>query len=102
MTFAPARATLLNSPSLLSVHPVAQIAQRLKVPVKQVKNVIIWGNHSKTQYPDVNHAFVMDFPKQGGTTPGRVISVCMPVTRLCNMCWLIWVMKKSLLMWLIV
>ena len=21
-----------------------------------VKNVIIWGNHSSTQYPDVNHA----------------------------------------------
>lgn len=23
-----------------------------------VKNVIIWGNHSSTQYPDVNHAKV--------------------------------------------
>lgn len=22
----------------------------------QVKNTIIWGNHSSTQYPDVNHA----------------------------------------------
>ena len=37
---------------------MAQVAQRLAVPVSQVKNVIIWGNHSKTQYPDVNHAVI--------------------------------------------
>jgi hypothetical protein len=36
----------------------AQIAQRLSVPVSTVKNVIIWGNHSSTQYPDVNHGTV--------------------------------------------
>ena len=30
---------------------MAQVAGRLGVPVSQVKNVIIWGNHSKTQYP---------------------------------------------------
>jgi len=46
----------------------AQIAARLRVPVKSVKNVIIWGNHSKTQYPDINHAYVMDYPKLGMTT----------------------------------
>ena len=28
------------------------------MPVSDVKNVIIWGNHSSTQYPDVNHAKV--------------------------------------------
>jgi len=50
---------------------VAQIATRLKVPVKNVRNVIIWGNHSKTQYPDVNHAFVSDHPKHGVVTPVR-------------------------------
>ncbi len=26
--------------------------------MSQVKNVIIWGNHSSTQYPDVNHGTV--------------------------------------------
>lgn len=36
----------------------SQIASRLRVPTEQVKNVIIWGNHSSTQYPDVNHAFL--------------------------------------------
>jgi len=28
------------------------------VRVDQVKNVIIWGNHSSTQYPDAAHATV--------------------------------------------
>ena len=37
---------------------LSQIAERLKVYVTDVKNVIIWGNHSSTQYPDVNHATV--------------------------------------------
>ncbi|XP_043911470.1 malate dehydrogenase, cytoplasmic isoform X2 [Protopterus annectens] len=34
----------------------SQIAVRLGIPAKDVKNVIIWGNHSSTQFPDVNHA----------------------------------------------
>lgn len=36
----------------------AQIAYRLKVPCQHVSNVIIWGNHSSTQFPDVTHAKV--------------------------------------------
>ena len=32
------------------------------VPVAEVKNVIIWGNHSSTQYPDVNHGTVNGQP----------------------------------------
>jgi malate dehydrogenase len=41
---------------------LGQIAERLDVPVSTVKNVIIWGNHSSSQYPDVNHAVVGDKP----------------------------------------
>jgi malate dehydrogenase len=37
---------------------MSQIASRLKIPVQNVHDVIIWGNHSATQYPDVNHGFV--------------------------------------------
>lgn len=37
---------------------LGQISERLNVHVGDVKNVIIWGNHSSTQYPDVNHATV--------------------------------------------
>ncbi|KAM9316011.1 malate dehydrogenase, cytoplasmic-like [Gastrophryne carolinensis] len=36
----------------------AQIAGRLKVASDDVQNVIIWGNHSSTQYPDASHAVV--------------------------------------------
>jgi len=35
-----------------------QLAKRANSSVSRVHNVIIWGNHSKTQYPDVNHAYV--------------------------------------------
>jgi malate dehydrogenase len=34
----------------------AQIALRLKVSPDAVKNVTIWGNHSSTQFPDVQAA----------------------------------------------
>ncbi|NP_001083335.1 malate dehydrogenase 1 S homeolog, cytoplasmic isoform mdh1 [Xenopus laevis] len=36
----------------------AQIALKLNVASDDVKNVIIWGNHSSTQYPDASHASV--------------------------------------------
>ena len=28
------------------------------VSTDKVKNTIIWGNHSSTQFPDVSHAYV--------------------------------------------
>jgi len=34
----------------------AQISSRLGIANDCVSNVIIWGNHSSTQYPDVAHA----------------------------------------------
>ncbi|KAL8140040.1 hypothetical protein V2J09_006061 [Rumex salicifolius] len=37
---------------------LGQISERLSVQVCDVKNVIIWGNHSSTQYPHVNHATI--------------------------------------------
>merc|ERR1712226_96794 len=36
----------------------AQIAGRVGVSCQDVTNVIIWGNHSSTQFPDVRHAMV--------------------------------------------
>jgi malate dehydrogenase len=36
----------------------AQIANKLKIPVGLVSNVIIWGNHSSTQYPDGSQAMI--------------------------------------------
>jgi malate dehydrogenase len=37
---------------------IAQVANKLSVPVREVTNVTIWGNHSTTQYPDLVHAKV--------------------------------------------
>ncbi|KAJ8573355.1 hypothetical protein K7X08_009866 [Anisodus acutangulus] len=37
---------------------LGQVSERLNVHVGDVRNVTIWGNHSSTQYPDVNHATV--------------------------------------------
>lgn len=34
------------------------VANRSGVAVSQVKNIVIWGNHSKTQVPDVSNATV--------------------------------------------
>src|SRR6478752_3183426 len=36
----------------------SQLAKKAGVPVAQVKNVAIWGNHSDTQYPDYKHASI--------------------------------------------
>ncbi|CAF89826.1 unnamed protein product, partial [Tetraodon nigroviridis] len=36
----------------------SQVALRCGVSSDKVKNVVIWGNHSSTQYPDVHHAKV--------------------------------------------
>ena len=37
---------------------LSQIAQKTESKVADVKNVVIWGNHSSTQVPDLNHAKV--------------------------------------------
>lgn len=37
---------------------VAQLADKTGKHVNDVSNMIIWGNHSATQYPDVTHATV--------------------------------------------
>ena len=45
----------------------AQVAGKLNVPVRSVSNVIIWGNHSATQYPFLGFAAVKDYPEEGIT-----------------------------------
>ncbi|OGX26534.1 MAG: malate dehydrogenase [Omnitrophica WOR_2 bacterium RIFCSPHIGHO2_01_FULL_48_9] len=45
----------------------AQLAQKAKVDIGQIKNLAIWGNHSATQYPDFYHATI------GGQPVSQVI-----------------------------
>jgi malate dehydrogenase len=40
----------------------SQLAQRAGVPVTEVKNVAIWGNHSNTQFPDFANATISGKP----------------------------------------
>ncbi|MCE3554586.1 malate dehydrogenase [Pseudonocardia sp. RS11V-5] len=37
---------------------LAQLSQKLGVPVSEITKMTIWGNHSATQYPDLYHAEV--------------------------------------------
>jgi malate dehydrogenase len=37
---------------------VSQLVERLKVDSHKIKNLTIWGNHSATQYPDVEYCVV--------------------------------------------
>ena len=37
---------------------MAQLAQKTDSHVTDIQQMTIWGNHSATQYPDVNHATV--------------------------------------------
>jgi malate dehydrogenase len=39
---------------------LSQVAQKVGVPVREVHNVCIWGNHSNTQFPDLSHATLSD------------------------------------------
>jgi len=74
--------TMANAPSLPRTSFTAMtrldqnraqsfLAARLGVSVDQVKNVVIWGNHSKTQFPDINHGLVAEYPTRGLYTPIR-------------------------------
>jgi malate dehydrogenase len=38
---------------------ISQLAEKTGQPVTAIKNLTIWGNHSSTQYPDVNHGTVV-------------------------------------------
>ena len=37
---------------------VVQLAQKTQAEVADVRRMIIWGNHSSTQYPDISHCLV--------------------------------------------
>ncbi|MCZ4067209.1 malate dehydrogenase [Microbacterium sp. H37-C3] len=57
---------------------VAQLAARLEVPVNDIEGVVIWGNHSATQFPDIASATVAGRPvadaladRLGGTDAAR-------------------------------
>ena len=44
---------------------LSQLAEKTGCHVNDVRRVIIWGNHSATQYPDISHALVKGKPAKG-------------------------------------
>lgn len=43
---------------------IAQLVERTGAPAHDVDNVVIWGNHSNTQFPDWSHAHVQGIPAE--------------------------------------
>lgn len=39
---------------------LSQVAMKLNQPVSNIKKMIVWGNHSSTQFPDLYHAEIGD------------------------------------------
>jgi malate dehydrogenase len=41
---------------------ISQVAEKTGAAVAEVRKVAVWGNHSATQYPDLNHATIKGEP----------------------------------------
>jgi len=74
--------TMTNAPSIPRTNftaltrldqnrSISQLADRAGVTAGQIKNVVIWGNHSKTQYPDTRNAVIVDSPVKGSCSAVR-------------------------------
>ncbi|MHC5069211.1 MAG: malate dehydrogenase [Planctomycetota bacterium] len=50
---------------------MAQLAIKAGTHWRDVKNVIIWGNHSNTQFPDWHHATIGDRPASAAVNDGN-------------------------------
>ncbi|ANF33355.1 malate dehydrogenase [Leifsonia xyli] len=57
---------------------VAQLARHLHVPVRSVDGVIVWGNHSASQYPDLTHATVDGRPATELVDEGWLVDEYIP------------------------
>ncbi len=60
---------------------LGQIAQKTNVPVSEVKNPIIWGNHSALQYPDLFHATAAGKPVSELVDQAWVETVFIPTVQ---------------------
>ena len=63
-TFAPSipKKNITAMTRLDQCRALSQISEKSGVPIEKIKDVIIWGNHSATQYPDIHHATVNGKP----------------------------------------
>lgn len=57
---------------------LAQVAEKLAVPVDALSNMIVWGNHSATQFPDVSQLQLRGEPVTGQLDPAWVNDEFIP------------------------
>jgi malate dehydrogenase len=60
---------------------LAQLAQKTGTHVNAIKKMIIWGNHSSTQYPDISHALVNGKPAKSLVDQKWVDETFIPVVQ---------------------
>lgn len=76
---AKSRAVRLNPKHFYAMTRLDQnraaslLAQRAKVPLSQVKNVVVWGNHSATQVPSYYHSSVKELFKESSWVENEFI-----------------------------
>ena len=60
--YAPSipKANITAMTRLDQCRAISQISELSGAPIEQIENVIIWGNHSATQYPDSFNAKIGD------------------------------------------
>jgi malate dehydrogenase len=47
------------------------LANKTGAPVSNIRNLVVWGNHSNTMYPDLTYAHIVDYPSPGLHTTVR-------------------------------
>ena len=60
---------------------IAQLAARTDSHVNEISRMIIWGNHSATQYPDISQALVGDQPAPGLVNQTWMVDEFIPVVQ---------------------
>jgi malate dehydrogenase len=60
---------------------LAQLTEKSGVPLAQVSKIIIWGNHSATQYPDLHHATVAGRAALSVVEPGWFKETFIPTVQ---------------------
>ncbi len=60
---------------------IAQLAARTSTHVSDIRCMTVWGNHSATQYPDIQHVMVAGQPATGLVEPSWVAEQFIPVVQ---------------------
>ena len=60
---------------------LAQLARKTQTHVRDIRKLIIWGNHSTTQYPDVHHTTINDQSALGRVNQNWIENIFIPTVQ---------------------